>query len=67
MTLPCSLTSFAADHETYGAAIYDAMKAGLILCKYADPTEGERRNLTDEEAADIGREDISLLFVDVAS
>ena len=41
---------------TYGAAIYDARKAGLILCKYADPTEGERRDLTDEEAAEIANE-----------
>jgi len=64
--LPVSLTTFAADHETYGAAIYDARKAGLILCKHADPTEGERRDLTDEDAADIAREDISLIYVDRA-
>ena len=66
LVLPVSLATFAADHETYGAAIYDARKAGLILCKYADPTEGERRDLTDEEAADIAREDISLIYVDRA-
>lgn len=66
MTLPCSLSTFAADHETYGAAIYDARKAGLILCKYADSTEGERRNLTDEEAAEIAGEDIGLIYVDRA-
>lgn len=65
MTLPCSLTDYAANHETYGAAIYAARKAGLILCKYADPTEGERLNLTDEEAADVAREDISLIYVAV--
>lgn len=64
MSLPTSLTTFAANHETYGAAIYDARKAGLVLCKYADPTEGERRDLTDEDAADIAREDIGLIFID---
>jgi hypothetical protein len=65
-TLPASLTDYAANHETYGAAIYAARKAGLVLCKHADPTEGERRDLTDEEAADIAREDIGLLYVDRA-
>lgn len=65
-TLPASLSDFAANHETYGAAIYDARKAGLILCKHADPTEGALRDLTDEEVADIASEDISLIYVDRA-
>ena len=66
MNFPASLTEYAANHETYGDAICDARKAGLVICKYADPTEGERRNLTDEEAADIAREDIGLVYVDRA-
>jgi len=48
-----------------GAAIEDARRKGYTLGKYADPTEGERVGLTDEEAAEVACEDISLVFVAV--
>lgn len=64
MTFPCSLNDYADSFDSYAAAIADARRRGLILCKYADPTEDERRDLTDEEAAEIAGEDIGLIFVD---
>lgn len=57
------LADYAAPFDTYGAAITDARRRGFTLGKYADPTEGERVNLTDEEAADVALVDIGLVYV----
>lgn len=42
----------------------DLINAGVVLNKYADPTEGEKLNLTAEEAEDIAREDAGLVWFD---
>lgn len=44
-------------------AIADAIQTGHGINKHADPTEGERVGLTADEARDIAREDVSLLYV----
>lgn len=64
MNLPCSLNDYADSFDSYAAAIADARRKGLILCKYADPIDGEARDLTDEQAAMIMATDIGLIYVD---
>lgn len=44
-------------------AIDEARKRGLTLTKDADPTEGARDDVSPDEAAEIAREDASLLWV----
>lgn len=66
MRFPCSLLAYADSFSSYAAAIADARRRGLILCKYADPIEGEARDLTDEQAAMVMQSDIGLIFVDDA-
>lgn len=58
-----SLTDFAEFHETHRAAAERALSQGLTLGKYADPTEDAREGLTADEAADVAREDVSLVYV----
>lgn len=58
-----SLTEYADPFDSYAAAIADVRRRGRMLCKYADPTEGERLDLTDEEAADVMAVDIGLVYV----
>lgn len=48
------------------AAIDYAEARGLPLCKYADPTEGTRADLTTSEAEDVAREDEGLIWIDTA-
>lgn len=47
-------------------AIRVARMADLVICKHADPTEGAREGLSVDEAIDIAREDVSLVYVIVA-
>ena len=35
----------------------------VIVCKYADPTEGYREGLTLDEAREVAAEDPGLLFI----
>ena len=46
---------------------YEAIEAkennsSVILCKYADPIEDARENLTADEAREIAKEDPSLIY-----
>ncbi len=66
MNLPCSLPAYADSFDSYAAAIADARRRGLILCKYADPIDDAARDLTDEQAAMIMQWDIGLIYVDRA-
>lgn len=38
----------------------------IVLCKYADPTEGERIDITAEEAIEIAKEDAGLIYAPLA-
>ena len=47
---------------------YEAIEAkeqndSIVLCKYNDPTEDARENLTADEARQIAKEDPSLIYV----
>ena len=46
-------------------AIEWAKANDLELCKYNDPIENERFDLTIDEAMDIYREDPGLIYIDV--
>lgn len=48
------------------SAIELAKKHGLMLSKYADPTEGAREGLTVVEAQEIAAEDPGLVYVDAS-
>lgn len=48
---------------------YEAIEAkeqndAIVLCKYNDPTEAARENLTVEEAREIAKEDPSLIYAE---
>ena len=58
-----SLREYADPFDSYAAAIADARKHGRMVCKYADPSEGERLDITDDEAADVMLADIGLLYI----
>ena len=45
-------------------AIEYAETNGLLLNKFTDPTEGERDDLTTEEAHEVARDDANLIWVD---
>ena len=47
-------------------ALLDVLGGGVTvaICKYADPTEGFRDDLTLDEARDVARVDSSLLYLD---
>ena len=47
------------------AAIEYAREHDLALNKYADPIEGGREGLTVDEAEEIGREDLSLIYLSI--
>lgn len=64
MRFPCSLLAYADSFDSYAAAIADARRQGLVVCKYADPVEDEARDLTDEQAAMVMQSDIGLIYVD---
>jgi hypothetical protein len=48
-------------------AIDVAEAFGQPLCKYADPVEGARTDLTVAEAREVAREDPRLVYLDVAA
>jgi hypothetical protein len=48
--------------HTGWAAINHVEKYGGILCKYADPIEGGRFNISVEEAREIAKEDCGLIY-----
>jgi hypothetical protein len=50
---------------TGNAAVEYARQHDVALCKYTDPTEEHRDNLTVEEASAILSEDASLIYLDV--
>ena len=45
-------------------AIKVAAATGRLLCKYADPIEDAREDVTVEEAREIAREDASLIWIE---
>lgn len=50
---------------------YDALEAAergeaVVLCKHADPTEGAREGLSLDEAREIAREDVGLVYAVLA-
>lgn len=45
------------------AAIEYAESHGLLLCKYADPTEGVREDVSPSEAREIAAQDPSLVYL----
>jgi len=47
-------------------AIRFAQANDLPLCKYTDPTEGARTDLTIDEANAVAREDARLIYIDTA-
>ena len=51
---------------TGSRAIEVAAVTGRRLCKYADPIEDAREDVTVEEAREIAREDASLIWIDIA-
>lgn len=58
-----NLIDYAHDNETLRAAAERAIAQGLILGKYADPTEEAREGLTADEAVKVASEDASLVYV----
>ncbi|HYE57424.1 MAG TPA: hypothetical protein VD948_02915 [Rhodothermales bacterium] len=55
-------TTTTKTRPTGDDALYLHRRARYVLCKYADPTEGARIGLTEDEAREIMREDPSLIF-----
>jgi hypothetical protein len=49
----------------YEAIEAKAANESVVLCKYNDPTEDARENLTVEEAREVAKEDPSLIYADV--
>ncbi len=65
MPYPMSFRDFARPYtDGVNALIALGSLPHLSVNKYADPTEGERRNLNMDEVRDIAAADLSLLFVD---
>lgn len=65
MPYPMSFRDFARAYtDGVNALIALGSLPHLSVNKYADPTEGERRNLNMDEVRDIAAADPSLLFVD---
>ena len=46
-----------------GAAALELARQGIPVNKYADPTEGARTGIDADEAEEIAREDVGLLWV----
>jgi hypothetical protein len=49
----------------YEAIAAKEINDAVVLCKYNDPTEDARENLTVEAAREIAKEDPSLIYADV--
>jgi hypothetical protein len=47
----------------YEAIDFKRSNSDAVLCKYADPTEGAREDISVEEAEDVVDEDPSLIYV----
>lgn len=60
-----SMTRFRSDNLTEGQRARIAALVNKPLCKYEDPTEGERDDLTIEEAEDVAGDDLSLVYLEV--
>ena len=58
-----ALTEFAADYDSYAAAIEAARSLGYTLNTYADPTADGQEDVSDEYAASVAREDIGLVYL----
>jgi len=53
-------------NPTQYAAVEFAESYGLCLCKYNDPIEEQRSNLTVGEANEVAKEDPGLIYLDTA-
>lgn len=60
-----ALTTYADSFDSYAAAIEDARRRGFTIGHYATPIEPACDDVTDEKAAEVGMDDISLLYVAV--
>lgn len=58
-----SLVTFAADYDSYAAAIEAAREQGWTLNTYADPTTDGREDVSDEYAAEVMQSDPSLVYL----
>ena len=54
--------SDAGDRMTKREVIGEAVSAGYTICKFADPTEGERNDIDAEEAIEIANIDSGLIY-----
>lgn len=59
MTLAAALDLYDAGARE---ALMSAVEDGWTICKFADPVDGARDNLTVQEALTIAREDAGLIF-----
>ena len=51
--------------EIYGQKAIDfAKKHNLVLCKYSDPVEDAREDLTVDEAEEVAKHDPSLIWIE---
>ena len=62
-----SLATVLVLHHDQRLDDHGFLSACCQINKYADPIEGERSGLTDDEAAEIAAEDARLLWIEVAS
>jgi len=64
--LPCSLVAYAAAAGglAHLEALAHARAAGLAVCKHDDPLDAPRRDISDADALEVAREDVSLVYVD---
>jgi hypothetical protein len=58
-----TLASFAADYSSNARAIRAALAEGYRIDKHADPIEGAREGLTEDEAVEVAEQDASLLVL----
>jgi hypothetical protein len=62
-----ALTDYADSFDSYAAAIEDARRKGHTVGHYASPIEPACDDATDEKIAEVGMDDISLIFVAIAT
>lgn len=62
-----SFSTFADDYSTAAKAVRAALASGYRIDKAADPTEGARAGLTEEEAIEVAGQDASLLSLTKAN
>ena len=61
------LVTYADCFDSYAAAIADARRKGHTIGYYASPVEPACDDATDEKIAEVGMDDISLIFVNLAA